>query len=157
MRFTLYTERTVSQCIKDLQARLEQKGTKSRPELDGWIKKGGDFSIAVTTKVAGRFAKTTRLSGSMERDKGVTIIEGYVSDGVSPFWLMVLAILLLVVCGVIFASGERMLAMVVFVLGLAAYIPLRGDYINSDILLIEVEKTLKASPKPPKITQNGGN
>lgn len=150
MRFVLYTDLTVSQCMKELQSRVEQKGTKSRPELDGWTKKGGDFSIAVTTKIARRFPKTTRLSGSMDRDKGVTIIEGYVSDGVSPYWLVILAVLLVVVSGVIFASGERMLGIVVFVLGLAAYIPLRGDYVNSDILLIEVEKTLKASPKPPK-------
>jgi hypothetical protein len=34
--------------------------------------------------------------------------------------------------------------------GLAAFIPMHGDYINSDVLLIEVERTMKASPKPPK-------
>lgn len=150
MRFVLYTDKTVSQCMKDLQERLEAKGTKTRLEMDGWIQKGGDFSLAVTTKVANRFAKTTRLSGTVDRDKGVTVIEGYVSDGVSPYWLVILAVLLVVVCGVVFSIGERMLAIVIFVLGSATYIPLRGDYVNSDILLMEVEKTLKASPKPPK-------
>lgn len=150
MRFVLYTDKTVSQCMKDLQERVEAKGTKSRLEMDGWIKKGGDFSLAVTTKVLNRFAKTTRLSGSVERDKGITVIEGYVSDGVSPFWLVILAVLLVVVSVLLFSIDERMLAIVVFLLGSATYIPLRGDYVNSDILLMEVERTLKASPKPPK-------
>lgn len=150
MRFTLFTDKTVSQCMRALNERLQAKPTKTRPELEGWIEKGGAFSLAITSKVAGRFPRTTRLTARTSRESGVTVVRGFVPDGVSPYWLRLLLVMLLLIVGTLVLIGKPMLGVVTFLFGGLAYIPLRGDYINSDRLLIEVEKTLKATPKPPK-------
>lgn len=150
MRFVLFTDKTVSQCMRDLNERLEAKPTKTRPELNGWIQKGGKFSVSVRSQVLRRFSRRTRLKATASRESGVTVIRGYVSDGVNPFWLRVLTGVVVVVALLLLLVGEPMLALVTLVFGVLAYIPLRGDYINSDTLLLELERTLKASPKPPK-------
>lgn len=150
MRFVLFTDKSVSQCMRDLNERLGAKGTKSRPELDGWIKKGGIFSVAVTLPVWRRFKRTTRMQGQVDRESGTTVIRGYVSDGVTPKWQRVIFVLLLIACGLILLSGQLLLALVALILGFATFIPMMGDYNNSDILLIELERVLKASPRPPK-------
>lgn len=150
MRYTLFTDKTVAQCMKDLNERLQAKGTKSNPELGGWIDKKGSFALTVSSKVFGRFPRRTRLTGRVNRESGTTVIRGYVSDGISPDWMRIMGVGLLVVAGALAISGEFMAALLVIGMGLLAYIPLRGDYVNSDTLLIAVEKTLKATPKPPK-------
>jgi hypothetical protein len=150
MRFTLYTDKTVPQCMSALNQRLQAKPTSARPELNGWIEKGGTFSLSVTSRVAGRFPRTTRLTARAERESGTTIVRGHVSDGISPQWLRIVLVVVAVVgVGLVFV-GEPFLALLTFVFGGIAYVPLRGDYVNSDVLLIEVERTLKATPKPPK-------
>ena len=150
MRFVLFTDKSTAQCMRDLNDRLEAKGTKSRPELDGWIKKGGTFSISVTLPVFGKFNRTTRLKAQSERESGVTVIRGSVSEGVTPKWQRIIFILLGLACALMLISGQGVLAIAAFVLGLATFIPMMGDYKNSDVLLIELERVLKASPKPPK-------
>ncbi len=150
MQFTLYTEKTVSQCLKEINERIHAKATKTSPDLGGWIDKDGTFAITLTSKVLRRFRRTTRLRGSIFRDKGITVISGYVSDGVSPAWMRVLAVLLIIACGVVAFNGEFMVSLVMAFLGAISYIPLHGDYVNSDALLVIVERTLKADPKPPK-------
>ncbi len=146
MRFVLFTEKTVSQCLKDINERLEARPTKTRPELDGWIEKGGSFSVAVTSRVLNRFNRTTRLNAQAARESGVTVIRGYVPDGVSPHWLRVLFAGLLTVTLILFLINEPMIGLLVFLFGSLLYVPLRGDYVNSETLLIEIERTLKASP-----------
>jgi hypothetical protein len=150
MRFVLYTDKTIAQCLRELNERMQAKPTKSRPEIGGWIRKDGSFMLSLTGPVIGRFRRTTRLSAEMERDRGTTVIRGAVSDGLSPFWLRLLYIGLIVVILMLIVVGEPGYAVLAAVFGLVAYIPLRGDYINSDLLLIEIERNLKASPKPPK-------
>lgn len=150
MRYVLFTEKTVAQCLRDLNERLQAKGTKSNPELGGWIDKKGSFSLTLTSKVGGRFSRTTRLTGHIKRDSGTTTIRGYVADGVSPEWMRIMGVGLLVVAGLLVFSGQFLIAVVAIMVGLVASIPLRGDYVNSDELLIALEKTLKATPKPPK-------
>ncbi|MFW5692467.1 MAG: hypothetical protein ACOCX3_03865 [Chloroflexota bacterium] len=150
MRFTLYTEKTPAQCLRDLNERMQAKPTKTNPELGGWIDKKGRFSITLSSRVFGRIPRTTRLSARLERERGVTVIEGYVSDGLSPEWLRNLSVILLVVVGALIFSGEPMLALFTLLLGIVAAVLLYGDWINSDVLLKTVEKTLKADPKPPK-------
>jgi hypothetical protein len=150
MRFTLYTQKTVPQCMSALNERLQAKATATRPELGGWIEKGGSFSLSVTSRVAKRFPRTTRLTGKAQRESGVTIVRGYVSEGISPQWLRVLFGVMLVVAVGLLLVDEPLLAVITFVFGGIAYIPLRGDYVNSDVLLLEVERTLKATPRPPK-------
>lgn len=150
MRFVLYTDKTVSQCMNALNERMQAKPTKTRPELGGYIEKSGTFSLTIKTKVVGRFPRRTRLNATAKREKGVTVINGYVADGITPQWLRILGGIVLLVCAVLIFSGQPMLALVTILFGVIFYIPMRGDYVNSDLLLIEVEKTLKASPKPPK-------
>jgi hypothetical protein len=150
MQFELYSQMTTAQCMRALTERMAARPTSTRPDLDGWVEKSGTFSLAVTSKIGRYFSRTTRLSGALARESGLTVIRGYVSDGVSPYWLRVLyGVLLLVTLGLL-AVGEPLLALVAFGGGLVAYIPLRGDYVNSDILLMEIEKALKASPTPPR-------
>jgi hypothetical protein len=150
LRFVLFTNLTVSQCMKSLHERLDAKPTKSRPALDGWIEKKGRFSVTITTPVVGRFKRTTRLNAEAARESGMTVIRGYVSDGVSPRWQRVLFGVLVVATILMVLSNQILLAVAVLVLGAAMYIPMMGDYKNSDLLLIEVEKAFKASPYPPK-------
>ena len=150
MHFVLYTSKTVSQCMRDMTERMQAKPTKTRPELTGWIEKSGQFAIALTAPVIGPIKRTTRLKAAAERERGVTIIKGYVADGISPYWARILFVVMGVVVLFLFAAGRPELGLVTVVFSLIAYIPLRGDYVNGDRLLIEVEKTLKASPTPPK-------
>lgn len=149
MQFTLYTEKTIPQCSAALNERMQAKPTSTRRELQGWIEKGGRFSLAVTSKVFGSIARTTRLTGVMQREAGITVIRGYVSDGVSPQWQKILAVVLLIVCAILLLGGQAVLALISLLMGGAAYVPFRGDYENSETLLIELERTLKASPKQP--------
>ena len=150
MRFVLYTELTVSQCMRALNERMELKPTKTRPEIKGWTKKDGQFSIAVTLPVLVRIKRTTRMSGSATREAGSTVIRGYVSDGVSPQWQRIIFVVLLLMCLAMLVAGQPFLALASLVVGAATFIPLIGDYRNSDVLLIDVERLLKASPKPKK-------
>jgi len=46
--------------------------------------------------------------------------------------------------------NENLFAVIGLLAGAFAYVMLRGDYRNSEFLLVEVEKTLKASPNMPK-------
>jgi hypothetical protein len=150
MHFVLFTDHTVKQCTSAINERLQTKGTKTRPELDGWIEKGGRFSLAVTSKVARRFSRTTRLSGKAVKEGGSTVIRGHVSGGIGPEGLRMLFAGLVIVVVVLFVSANQMIGFLTVIAGAFAYVPLRGDYVNSEILLIEVEKTLRASPTPPK-------
>lgn len=150
MRFVLYTDKTVPQCMSALNERLQAKPTKSRPELHGWIEKGGTFSISVTSRVIGRFPRSTRLTGAAKREGSTTTVRGYVSDGISPQWLQILSGVVALGCVLLVFARQPMLALLAFIFAVIFYIPMRGDYINSDILLLELERTLKASPTPPK-------
>ncbi len=149
MQFILFTEKTTHQCMKALHERIQATETKTRPALEGWIEKNGSFSIAMSRRVVGNFKRTTRLRGSAERDKGVTVIRGFVPEGVSRNWLMVIggAVALLAIFMV--TQGQLLPAIVIAVVGALIVASLWGDYRNHDILLYELEKTLKAKPAPP--------
>lgn len=150
MQFELFTDQTVSQCMKAINERLQAKPTKRRPAIEGWIEKKGRFSMSVTTNVIGRFKRKTRLNAAASRERGTTVIRGYVSDGVSPKWQRVIYAMLFVVCVLMVVAGQIALAVASLVLGAAMFIPMMGDYKNSDLLLIELEKATKSSPYPPK-------
>lgn len=150
MRFVLYTEMSVAQCLRGLNDRIEAKGTKSRSEINGWVDKKGAFSITVKGPVFAGIQRTTRMNARLEREKGVTIIDGSVPDGVSPYWMRILGIVMLLLIAGFIYSGNPIYALVVLLFALIGYIPMRGDYNNSDLLLIEIERIMKASPRPPK-------
>ncbi len=149
MQFILFTEKTTNQCMKALHERIQATETKSRPALEGWIEKNGSFSIALSRRVIGKFRRTTRLRGSAERDKGVTIIRGFVPNGVSRNWLLIIGAAVAALTIFMVTQGQLLSGIVIVIAGLLIIASLWGDYRNHDILLYELEKTLKAKPAPP--------
>ncbi len=149
MQFTYYTEKTVAQCMSALNERLQQKGTASRPGLDGWVEKNGNFSLAVSSKVAKRFPRTTRLQGKAERLGSVTVIKGSVADGVTPREQIIIVGALALVGLFIISTGNLLPGLIAIAAGVALNIPLMGDYQNSQILTNEVQRSLKARTSPP--------
>jgi hypothetical protein len=149
VRFTYYTEKTVSQCMLALNERIH---TSSK--LEGWTEKNGGFSLASSSKVVKRFSRTTQLQAKAERQGSVTIIKGYVSDGVGPRERIVI-IGALVLIGVFLIVAAKALIPGVITLAVAPvlYIPLAGDYTNSHVLVSEVQRTLKAKDSPPVVVK----
>ncbi|HRF98556.1 MAG TPA: hypothetical protein PLZ51_25285 [Aggregatilineales bacterium] len=149
MRFTLYTEKTVSECIKTLNERIESK-KNSKTGVRGRTNKNGEFSLWSSARVLFLFKRITQMNAKVTREGGNTIIQGFVPDGMSPYWLTIAGVVLIAVCVGFLVLGDNFLAVIGLVAGIGAYVMLRGDYRNSEFLLVEVEKTLKASPNPPK-------
>ena len=153
MRFTLYTDKTTAQCLSVLNGRLQAKETASRPALDGWIDRNGEFSLKMTRPVAGKFTRTTRLKGHLEREAGVTVVRGIVPGGSSKRD-RIIAFAALTVLGVLIAlAGRPLLALLLVPVGFWLYIPMAGDYENGPLLLAEVQRALKAKATPPKTTK----
>lgn len=153
MHFVLYTDKqSVSQCMNALIERMEQKPTKTRPELKGWVeKKEGRFEVALTSPmIANVMKRTTRLQGNAFRKSGITVIEGYVPDGASPRDRRLITLGLVMVGIVLFLLGQTFLGLVAFTVALFLYNLLKGDYENGDRLLVEIERLFKASPNPPR-------
>lgn len=156
MRFTFYTDKTVPQCLSAINERIKGGG---RSGFEGWVDRtGGTFSIAVSTRVARRFTRKTHLQAKLERESGVTIIRGFVPDGVGLQGQIVIFGMLLLVGFILLAGGNALLALVAVVAGAVLYVPLSGDHHNSTVLLREVRSLLKAKDRPPsrKAPQTGG-
>lgn len=150
MHFELYTEKTVKQCMTAINERLQEKEGRSRMNLDGWIEKGGRFSLAVTTPVILRFIRTTRLRAMAERDGNITVVRGYVPSGADQRQIRIIFIALLAVAVLLLLNSEAILGLFVVGIGAALYIPLHGDYENSSALLKELRRILSAKDTPPK-------
>lgn len=150
MRYRLYTDKTIAQCMSAINERLHQKGTATRVALDGWVEKGGSFTISMTAPVARRFSRTTRLSGRMERRNGVTIIEGMAPGGVDARGRALVYAALAAAALVLFAGGRPALALLFLPLGVVLYLPMKGDHEHSAVLLAELQKTLRARTTPPR-------
>ena len=144
LRFTYYTEKTVSQCNSAINERL-----RSSSRLGGWTEKSGSFSLEVSSPVTRWFTRTTRLQAKAERESGVTIIKGYVSDGVNPRERVVIFGALVLVGALLIAAQALLPALIAIAAGVLLNIPLTGDYNNSRVLLSEVQRTLKARATPP--------
>lgn len=150
MRFIMYTDKSVAQTMRAINERLHVSGTKSRPQVDGWVEKSGRFAIAVTTSVHGRFRRKTMLHGQAERDGSFTVIKGNVAGGLprnKQIWVLgIMAVISLLAL----AQGSAIVAIVALLAGAAMTIPLQGDYDNSEYLLTELQRTLRAKFTPPK-------
>jgi hypothetical protein len=137
--------------MKAINDRLQSKETKGRPALDGWIEKNGRFEIAMSSAVYGRFSRKTRLRAVAEKDGKLTVIRGFVPNGLSREGLAIVFVALVAFGIVLIAQGNAFFAIILAVLGVFLSVPLVGDYQNHDVLLGELEKTLKAKPTPPKV------
>lgn len=152
MRFVLYSEKTVAQCLTAINARMHVKATSTRPALDGWVEKSGTFSISMTETIVGKFSRRTALQAKVEREGGITIIRGSVPSGVNREGQAVVFVALALVALTIIGSGNVLVGLLLIPIAAYLYIPLHGDYLNSAVLVDEVEKTLKAKAKPPRKT-----
>jgi hypothetical protein len=148
VQFTYYSEKTVAQCLSALNERLRAKGT--RTELDGWIDKGGEFSISTATRIAGAFTRRTYLRGKVERKDRQTVITGSVPDG-APLKGQLLVFFGLGLLGVILIlMGNPTFGLAMLPIGIALYVPMKGDYKNSAVLIGELQRALKAKSTPIK-------
>jgi hypothetical protein len=152
VRFILYSEKTVTQCLTAINARMHVKGTASRPTLDGWVEKNGAFSISMSAPVIGKFTRRTVLKAKVERENGITTIRGSVPHGVSREGQAIIFVALAIVAVIIITEGNALFGFLLIPFAAYLYIPLHGDHLNSALLIDEVQKTLKAKPKPPKKT-----
>lgn len=150
MRFVMYTDKSVAQTMKAINERLHATGTKTRPQMDGWVEKNGRFAIGVSTKVFGRFRHKTTMRGHAQREGGTTVVEGNVPGGLPRNRQFVVLGVVLLVAFVFMTQGQAILAFIAAGAGAALMIPFQGDYDNSEILLTEVQKALKARFAPPK-------
>jgi len=145
LNFVYYSEKTVSQCMLALNERLHQKSGR----LDGWVEKSGNFSLSTSTTVLRRFKRSTRLQGHVEKENGITVVRGYVSHGADPQNRYIIYGIL-VLLGVLLAlAGYLLFGLLLIGVILPLNIPLEGDYINSDTLTSEVQRTLKAKATLP--------
>jgi hypothetical protein len=150
VRLTLYTDKTVSQALAAINERMQAKGSASRTALDGWIEKNGTFSISMTSPVIGKFSRTTRLSGKIERQSGITVAHCDVPNGAPPRGRLWVFIALGLIALVLIGAGSPLIGIAILPLSVLIYIPLAGDYHNSAVLTTEVQRALKAKTTPPK-------
>lgn len=152
MHFILYTEKTVSESLRSITERLQTKGTASRPGLDGWIDKSGMFSISVSAPVIGNIPRRTNLRGKLERENGYTLVRGDVPSGATPAGIGAMLGGMGLIALVLLNSGNSLLAMVVIPVAAILFVIMRGDDKNSEYLLDELMKMLRAKETPPKVT-----
>src|SRR5688572_4802708 len=149
MRVELYTSKNIKQCTSALTERFQQPVSKARPAMDGYVEKSGDFMVGLSSQVALMFTRTTRIRGKFEREGGVTVLRGNVSEGVPPGRIRLVMAALAAAGFIIMLNGEAMFGIFVMLLGLAMYIPLVGDHENSSDLIKELKRALDAKDRPP--------
>ncbi|NDJ62850.1 MAG: hypothetical protein GYB67_17145 [Chloroflexi bacterium] len=149
MRVVLYTDKTVRECMSAINERMQAKATSARPALDGWVNKSGEFSLGVSMQVAGRFNRTTYLRGKVEKQGGYSVVTCDVANGVERRGQIIVFIALGLVALVMLGSGNALFALILIPFALLLYIPMEGDHQNSETLVNEVQRTLKARAKPP--------
>lgn len=146
----MYTEKTVPQCISALNERLSGRGGKYN--LDGWTDKEGKFALSLESPVfpppLPKVVRRTELRAILEKHSGQTVIRGIVPDGVTAVgraWIYTIIIILWLFMILV---NQLVLALILIPLGIALYIPMKGDCVNSELLLAEIQRTLKAKYTP---------
>ncbi len=155
MRFVLYSEKPLAECVKTLSERIAQSPTATRPALEGYAEKSGKFALGLSSTVFARFSRKTWLEGSISKDGGGTVIRGEVPDGANPQRQKYILYAIPATGLFLALNGAWLFAAAAVVLMGVVLITLRGDYYNGDRLLVEIERLLKASPKPPKKPASG--
>lgn len=146
MKFELYTAKTVKQCVSELTERTSDKEAKIRPPIQAWFGEDGTFSLVYASKVL-IMTRKTRLQGELVRDNAVTIVRGYVSEGVPPQQIGFIVGALGLVSLAMLINGQAVFSILVVLVSLVAYMVLVGDYHNSTYLLKELKRVLSAKEK----------
>lgn len=154
MEFSLYSEMTVKQALKAVDERIAQKGTKTRPDFDGWTNPDGRFMLQVDRKVWRWFHRTTRLHATISRESGITVIAGRVPDGIGRDGMTLIMGGVGLLAVVLFAQGDLIFALMSLGIGVVVGSQIWGDHLNHDVLLYDLERTLSAKPKPPAVKVN---
>jgi hypothetical protein len=147
VRTILYTDKTVAQCMSAMTERLNTRGSKN---LEGWVEKNGNFEISIATPLIGKLNRRTHLHGKVERQSGLTTVTLNVASGTDLSGQIIIFIVVAIISVILLASGALVPALAIIFAGIALYIPLAGDNKNSPMLVSEVQRTLKATSKPPK-------
>jgi len=150
MRVEMYTEKTIAQCLAAINERMQVKGTNSRPGLEGWVEKTGAFSLNITTPVVGKFERRTTLHGKLEKGDGHTVVQLNVPEGADRRGMILIFGAVGLIGLALIGSGNVLLALLLIPLAAYLYIPMRGDRENSESLVSDVQRTLKARSTPPK-------
>ncbi len=148
MHFELYSPKTIKQINTELTARMAEKGTRSRPAIQGVVEKTGAIYWSTQTVLLG-ITRTTRLRATMEKAKDVTIIRGYVSEGMRPEKVYIVMAALAAIGLLLALQGQVVLGLIVFGVSAVAYVPLVGDFRNSQYMLRELKRVTAAKDKPP--------
>jgi uncharacterized membrane protein len=149
LQFEYYTSLTPAQCASALNKRIEQKETASRPKVTGKATKDS-FVLTVKMPVIWNFERRTSLKATLTRDKGTTVINGFVNIGGTRQQQRLIFIGGIVVGLGLIAMGYFLQGVLVGVVGAAMYIPLEGDAHNSAYLLKQVQSLLKAKARDPR-------
>jgi len=96
----------------------------------------------------------THLYGKIEREGGVTVIRGSVSQGVARNGLILIYGAIALTALLLLSGGNLIVAVLVVLIGAALYVPLTGDQHNSAILMREIRSLLKAKDKPGQVKAN---
>jgi len=149
LRFEYYTDLTPAKCVSALKERMGQSETASRPAMTGKADKDG-FALTITTTVISNFKRSTGIKATFERDKGVTVITGYVNTGATRKQQIMVFIGGLLVGLALIAGGMFIQGVVVMAIGAGFWIPLQGDAQNSDYLIKQIRSILKAKTRDPR-------
>ena len=149
MRYVMYTEKSVPQAMSAINERLHTPGSKSRPQLDGWVEKSGRFSMHVNSNVKWRLMRKTVLQGKAEKLGNITLIQGTVPGGVGTQGMLVIFAALAAVAVIVYTQGNAILAAAAILAGIGLYVPLVGDFQNCETLLSELQKAVNAKFTPP--------
>jgi hypothetical protein len=149
LRFEYYSKLTPAKCVSALQGRIEQNETATRPAMTGNVDKNG-FAVTITTPVIRNFRRSTGIKATFERDKGITVINGYVNTGASRKQQIMVFIGGLLVGLALIARGMFIQGVAIMTIGAYFYIPLQGDAKNSDYLIKQIRTLLKAKTRDPR-------
>lgn len=149
MRFEYYTDHSPAKCASELKKRMSQAGTPKKPEIMGKADKNG-FVLTVKAPVIGNFQRSTSMKATLERDKGTTVINGFVNTGGNRQQQIIIFVGALVVAIGLIAVGYFIQGVAVGAIGAAMYIPLQGDAKNSDYLLKQMRSALSAKTRDPR-------
>ena len=149
MHFEYYSDLTPAKCVSAMNERMKQPETASRPAMIGKVDKDG-FAVTITTPVIGNFRRTTSMKASFERDKGVTVINGYVSTGATRQQQIIVFVGAFIIDLGLILMGYFIQGVLVGALGAALYIPLQGDAKNSDYMIKQIRSIFKAKLRDPR-------
>jgi hypothetical protein len=152
VHFELYASKTIKQCLADINARFQEKESKARPGISGYTEKTGEFHLYTATTVLG-LRRNTHLRGTMEKVKDVTILRGYVSSGVQKEQAYVIMGAMMLTALAMLLLGQAIFSIVIMIIAVAGYVPLVGDYHNSQYLIKELRRITGAKDKPPASLQ----